>query len=66
MHVVRGSPSFFSSHGRGIGPENVEKKRGSKPPLPAHTFFPAPKEIISILEPTALTDKGFRIGMGQH
>ena len=32
----------------------IEKKRGSKPPLPAHTFFPAPKEIISILEPTAL------------
>lgn len=41
----------------------IEKKRGSKPPLPAHSFFPAPKEIISILEPTALTDKGFRIGM---
>ena len=26
MHVVRGSPSLFSSHGRGIGPENVLKK----------------------------------------
>ena len=22
MHVVRGSPSLFSSHGRGIGPED--------------------------------------------
>ena len=26
MHVVRGSPSLFSSHGRGIGPEDVLKK----------------------------------------
>ena len=26
LHVVRGSPSLFSSHGRGIGPENVLKK----------------------------------------
>ena len=26
MHVVRGSPSLFSSHGRGIGPEEVLKK----------------------------------------
>ena len=42
----------------------IEKKRGSEAPLPAHSFFPAPKEIISVLEPTALTDKVFRIGMG--
>ena len=26
MHVVRGSPSLFSSHGRGIGPEEVLKR----------------------------------------
>ena len=44
MHVVRGSPSLFSSHGRGIGPEDVLKKdsRGLSWVGVGNTRFPRP------------------------